>query len=176
MDIKKIFRKLTGRSSCGIIMSKQMYVAKTAKIKVSGGGKIVLGSGYLNENTFICSNGGTINVENNVTINRNSIIVCRNNVHIGAGTSIGPNVCIYDHNHKFDANGFKKDEFRKGRVVIGKNCWIAANVVILMDTIIGDNCIIGAGTVVSGIIDANNIVYQKRDLIYQKLNKKQENH
>ena len=43
-----------------------------------------------------------------MSINKNATIVSRIKKVLGAGTSLGPNVCIYDHNHKFDENGHKK--------------------------------------------------------------------
>lgn len=37
-------------------------------------------------------------------------------------------------------------------MVIGNHCWIGSNVTILKETHIGDNCVIGAGLVISGKI------------------------
>ncbi len=45
-----------------------------------------------------------------------------------------------------------------GKTVIGDNVFIGMNAVILMGSNIGDNCIIGAGAVVSGNIPANSVV------------------
>lgn len=150
---------------------KTSIYQRLQNLRLLGGGKISIGKGVLNDNTFVCSDGGLIVFEENVTLNRNSIVVCRDSIFVGSGTSIGPNVCIYDHDHKFDFTGFRKDEFRTGGVYIGRNCWIAANVVILRNTIIGDNCVIGAGVIISGTIEPNTLVRCKHELIYEKLNK-----
>jgi acetyltransferase-like isoleucine patch superfamily enzyme len=61
-------------------------------------------------------------------------------------------------------DGFSKKEFTTGSVTIGRNVWIAANVTILKGSVIGDNCIIGAGTVVKGNIPENHLVYNERVL------------
>jgi len=60
-------------------------------------------------------------------------------------------------------------------VVIGSNVFIGFNVTVLPGAIIGDNCIIGAGSVVSGNIPKNSIavgnpaiVIKKRD--FEELN------
>ena len=53
---------------------------------------------------------------------------------------------------------------KTGNVEIGKNCWIAANVTILKGTSIGDNCVIGTGCVVKGLIPSSSIVTQESKL------------
>lgn len=97
---------------------------KGSKIKIGPKGIMTLGSIRLNENAFICCSEGKVVIEDNVTINRNSIIVAKCDIHIGQGTSIGPNVCIYDHDHAFDEYGFKKTEYKKENVSIGNRCWV----------------------------------------------------
>ena len=77
---------------------------------------------------------------------------------------MGPNACIYDHDHDFRA-GLDELRFKTEPVVIGKNCWIAAGTVILMGTTIGDNCMIGAGCILKGDIPANSVVTQKRETV-----------
>ena len=41
---------------------------------------------------------------------------------------------------------------------IGKNVWIGANVTILKDSVIGDNCVVGAGSVVKGKYRENTVI------------------
>lgn len=144
-------------------------VGKTTNIKISKTGKIKIGKVILNENSFICASGfGRIIINDNVTINRNTIIVSKSEITIGEGTSIGPNVCIYDHDHTITTHGFVKDQFVSEKIVIGNNVWIASNVTILKGTKIGDNSIIGAGTVLKGIIPDNSIVYTMRKLVIKE--------
>ena len=119
----------------------------------------------INDNAFICASGGVIVISDDVTINRNSIVVAKQKVIVGRGSSIGPNVCIYDHDHKIDKSGFYKADFVMAPVEIGQNVWIAANCTILKGTKIGDNCIIGAGCVVSGEIPDNSLIKQERNLL-----------
>lgn len=44
-------------------------------------------------------------------------------------------------------------------MVIGSGTWVGANVTILKGTVIGEKCVIGAGTIVSGIIPSHSIVF-----------------
>ena len=43
-------------------------------------------------------------------------------------------------------------------IKVGKNCWIGDGVVILAGSVIGDNCVIGANSVVKGCFGANSII------------------
>lgn len=80
---------------------------------------------------------------------------------------LGPSVYIYDHDHLFDSeSGARRGEFSLGKVIIGNNCWIGANTVILKDTTIGDNCVIGAGSVIKGEIKPGTKVIQKRNTVF----------
>ena len=59
-------------------------------------------------------------------------------------------VKIYDNNHRF--NNFnmniKEQGFSIGEIKIGKNCWLANNVIVLKGAEIGDNVVIGAGCII----------------------------
>lgn len=91
--------------------------------------------------------------------NNDCSIAANKIVTIGAGTLFGENVKIYDHNHRFaDRTPIKKQGFSNGEVHIGKHCWIGSNVVILKGADISDNCVIGAGCVVSGFVLENTIL------------------
>ena len=64
------------------------------------------------------------------------------------------------------------NEYKIGSVVIEDNVWIGAGVIILRNTTIGKNCIIGAGTIVKGNIPNNTIVTTNREINIKKLVKK----
>ena len=97
--------------------------------------------------------------------NINSSITCLENIEIGSNCKFGNNLVIVDHDHNYRAKGkfnFENPEFISSPVKIGDNVWCGANVVILRGTIIGDNCIIAAGSVIKGIIPANSVVIQRK--------------
>ena len=90
-------------------------------------------------------------------MNFGCIIFDMGEVTIGNNVMFGPRVGIYTTNHAFDP------EERIANVVISKpvkidnRVWIAADVKILQGVIIGENSIIGAGSVVTHDIPANVI-------------------
>ena len=114
-------------------------------------GRVVVESGVL-----INAVSGVIKM-NSVFINRNSMIVSMKKIDIGYGVTIGPNVCIYDHDHNIGETS-SKEAFCSSPVIIKENVWIGANVVITRGVIIGKNSVIAAGAVVTSDVPENCIV------------------
>lgn len=96
--------------------------------------------------------------------NEGVMISCLESVSIGNACRFGPNVKIFDNNHKFSSKEGVSSEHITAPISIGNHCWIGANVTILKGTQIGDNCVIGAGCVVKGIIPPGSLVTQSRKL------------
>lgn len=121
----------------------------------------------------------------NVQINDYCHISAISNVHIGENTLIASKVFISDHNHgnftsKFDFNiPPTKWVLDNKDVFIGKNCWLGENVIVLPGVKIGNNCVIGAGSVVTKTIEPFSIAvgnpakviktYNKNNLRWQKV-------
>ncbi len=86
-------------------------------------------------------------------------------VTIGDHCDFGPNTTIVTPVHPLiadervamlDANGNKKHLCYAKPVHIGNNCWFGASVTVCPGVTIGDNCVIGAGSVVTKDIPANS--------------------
>lgn len=73
-------------------------------------------------------------------------------ISIGKGCVITSGVCILSHFYNT-----KDRRFYSGKVVIGENVFIGMNTLIVNAVNIGDNAIIGAGSVVNRDIPANEI-------------------
>ena len=99
--------------------------------------------------------GKHVHLGKNVYINYNCTLVDDANIYIGEGTMLAPNVTIIAASHpispKLRAAGYGCNE----PVHIGKNVWIASNVTVLPGVHIGDNSVIGAGSVVTKDIPGN---------------------
>ena len=127
--------------------------------KLSLGNKVRIHSG----SRISAAKGGYVEIGDNVRMNNNCRIACREHIVIEEGVEFGPGVLVYDHDHDFRAKGgIKSGEYKKSPVVIKKNAWIGANTIILRGTEIGENCVIGAGSVLSGKYEDNMVVVQKR--------------
>ncbi len=137
------------------------YSGLGSKFKVCGG-NITLSEGVsVQNNTFIQTTGGCVELGKNVYINRGCMVISRDKIVIDDYTAIGPNVCIYDHDHDYKNHG--RLDMLVAPVIIGKNVWIGAGCIILRGTVIGDGCVIGAGTVVKGNIPPNTLMVDKRE-------------
>jgi acetyltransferase-like isoleucine patch superfamily enzyme len=70
-------------------------------------------------------------------------------VTIGDRVMFGPFVSIYAATHETEVQSRRDDiEFAR-EVIIGDDCWIGGNVVILPGVVIGKGCTVGAGSVVT---------------------------
>ena len=111
------------------------------------------------EQPFMCDYGYNIEIGENFYANHNLIILDAAKVEIGNNVFIAPNCGIYTAYHPIDVTERNKGLEYASPVKIGNNVWIGGNVTILPGVTIGDNCTIGAGSVVTKDIPANSIAY-----------------
>lgn len=103
---------------------------------------------------FHCDYGFNIRLGAGVFLNFNCVILDVVEVSIGDGTQIGPAVQILTADHPRDPAG-RASGLEFGRPVrIGRNVWIGAGAIILPGISIGDDALIGAGSVVTRDVPA----------------------
>ena len=78
-----------------------------------------------------------------------------NGIYIGDDTLFGPGVKIISSNHNTINHNQWVDS---DPIMIGTHCWIGANAVILPGVTLGDNCVVGAGTVVTKSFPAGSVI------------------
>ena len=107
---------------------------------------------------FYCDYGKHIRVGKRFFANFGLTILDESYVTIGDDCFLGPGVHIYTACHS--TNPIERNSRREWAepVTIGNNVWIGGNVTILPGVHIGDNCTIGAGSVVTKDVPANAIV------------------
>lgn len=133
-----------------------LLISPKGALRVEFGGSIRVERGLnMEPGAMLYAAGGNIFVEG-AFINRNCTIVSMDNIKIGNGVTIGPNVCIFDHDHNTDLNQGVSPYVCK-EVVIGDNVWIGAQAVILKGVHIGKNAVIAAGAVVTKDVPENCI-------------------
>ena len=92
---------------------------------------------------------------NHVYCNFAVTMVDDTHIYIGDNTMIAPNVTIATAGHPVLPELREHDYQYNMPVHIGRTCWIGAGAVILPGVTVGDNTVIGAGSVVTKDIPAN---------------------
>ncbi len=163
-NIKGIFLKIFHFSKATFHCNLRMF--RGSNLLIRDKGKISLGKGVtIGKFSSLRAQGGSIIIEKGVGINQNVMINAHESITIGADTVIAPNVCIYDHDHLFGAEkGVDKKHFKSAPIVIGSGVWIGAGAIILRGTTIGNNSVVGAGTVLKGDYPANSIIVQEKNI------------
>jgi len=111
----------------------------------------------------------TIKISNEVAIGDLVHISSIKSIAIGRGTLIGSKVYIGDHSHGHyrDVELWRQERAimpkdrplaDEGAILIGQNCWIGDGAVILAGAEIGNNCVIGANSVVKGHFASDLII------------------
>lgn len=119
-----------------------------------------IGEGCYIEPPLRCNWGGkNVYFGNNVYANFNLTMVDECEIRIGNSVMFGPNVVIVTGTHPVSPRLREKQTQYNLPVSIGNNAWIGSNVVIMPGVNIGDNTIIGAGSIVTKNIPANVIAY-----------------
>lgn len=157
-----------------IIYGKKLYLGgwpfifrfSSAEVKI--GDMCNINSGFLSnllglyQRTIIVARGtGKIQIGNHVGIS-GSTIYAREEINIGDHTLIGANCKIIDNDfHPIDPRKRIENDLTQlvtHPVKIGRNVFIGCNSIILKGTTIGDNCVVGAGSVVHGIFEDNTVI------------------
>ena len=145
------------------------------RISISNNGEITIGNelliysggrynpvGGYNRTQIICLNGAIIDIKDHVGIS-NSTIYCAKYIRIEDNVSIGGGCKIFDTDfHSIDPNirRTKREtlkDIKTNPITIKKNAWIGGYSIILKGVVIGENAVIGAGSVVTTNVPDNEI-------------------
>ncbi|WP_080904081.1 sugar O-acetyltransferase [Parabacteroides sp. Marseille-P3160] len=107
------------------------------------------------ESPFHCDYGYNIEIGENLFININCIILDEAKVILGDNVFIAPGCGFYTAGHPLDAERRNKGLEFAYPISIGNNVWIGAHVCVLPGVTIGDNTVIGAGSIVTKSIPSN---------------------
>lgn len=116
--------------------------------------------------------GMNVHIGNHFYANFNLVIVDDIDVYIGEHVMIAPNVTITPTGHPVDPDLRRPGTQFSIPVRIGNNVWIGSNVVILPGITIGDNAVIGAGSVVTHDIPENVVAVGNPCHLLRKINER----
>ena len=115
------------------------------------------GDNFLIEQPFQCDYGYNIEIGENFYANHNLIILDPAKVTFGDNVFLGPNCSFYTPEHPIDAKTRNSGLEYAKPIKIGNNVWFGGGVNVLGGVTIGDNAVIGAGSVVVKDIPANSV-------------------
>lgn len=125
----------------------ELSITKHAKLSV-GNVRMYSGCTLCVDGTFSMKSG---------YINYNSRIFCRNQISIGEGVVVAPEVIMRDSDqHQIVSEGETKKPL-SAPITIGNHVWIGTRAVILKGVNIGDNVVIAAGSLVTRDVPDNSL-------------------
>jgi galactoside O-acetyltransferase len=102
------------------------------------------------ETPFHANWGGKhVHFGKNIYTNFNLTLVDDTQIYVGDFCQIGPNVVLATAGHPILPELRERAYQYNAPVRIGRNCWLGANVVVVPGVTIGDNVVVGAGSVVT---------------------------
>jgi acetyltransferase-like isoleucine patch superfamily enzyme len=117
--------------------------------------------GLYQRTIIVARYGGRVSIGSGCGIS-GSTIYAMNEINIGDNVLIGGNCKIIDNDfHPLRASqriDQKVEDIKKRPIIIGDGCFIGANSIILKGTTLGKNCVVGAGSVVSGSFPDNVVI------------------
>ena len=116
--------------------------------------------------------GAYVRFGKNVYANFNLTLVDDGHIYVGDYTMIGPNVTIATAGHPILPELREKGYQYNMEVHIGKNCWLGAGVVVLPGVTIGDNVVVGAGSIVTKDLPSNVVAVGNPCRVLREMNER----
>lgn len=146
-----------GRNS---ILEDYVYLSALSLNGIDLGNNVTIAKNSILQCTGVLSNKGVgISIGNNSAVGAMSYLGGQGGITIGDDVIIGPGVRIFSENHNYaDPDvAIRKQGVSRIGVKINNNCWIGAGVTIVDGVEIGEGCVIGAGSVVTKSVPKNSI-------------------
>jgi len=179
----KIYLFLFFRFKKGLSIGKKTQIDYKTIIRVWNGGVVIVGYNcYLRSNKrgyhagmpfpatlFVDKKNALIKIGDNCRIN-GAYIHAQKKITIGNNCVIASGVNIIDSNgHLLLSNNRTIGKDEPNDIVIGNNVWIGLNCIVLKGSIIGDNCVVAAGSTVKGIFPENSLLQGNPAKVVKKL-------
>ncbi len=117
--------------------------------------------------------GAFVHFGEGIYANFNLTLVDDTHIYVGDYTMFAPNVTIATAGHPIlpELRGASYYQYNMP-VHIGKNCWLGAGVVVLPGITIGDNTVVGAGSIVTKDLPANVLAVGNPCRVVREINER----
>ena len=134
-----------------------LKVRGDVRLRTGPDGRVTIGDnvelvGNLGRSTFF-KVGGTLDIADEVFINRGCEIYATTDVTLGYDATLAPGIVIRDS----DMHAVDGGEVQRGPVEIGAGAWIGTRSIVLKGVTVGDNAVVGAGSVVTDDVPPDTV-------------------
>lgn len=137
-------------------------IGNNVKIIVESRGKLSLGRNVTlkDDTTIYVKQGASLTIGDDTNTGHHSEISVGQRVKIGSDVIMGAYTYITDSNHVYERldTPFRLQGMSMGEVSIGSNVWIGRGAMVLKGARIGDNSVVGAGSVATEEFPANAVI------------------
>ncbi len=128
-----------------------------------------IGEGTQLKSPFMCDYGSNIRIGRNGFVNYDCVFLDCNLIQIGDDAQIAPGVHIYTAHHPLDPQQRRSGLEMASPVNIGNNVWLGGCAIVCPGVTIGDDSVIGAGSVVTRDIPAGVLAIGNPCRVVKKL-------
>ena len=131
-------------------------------INVAKGGKIIftgVKSCFNYKNAVLVHENAVLEIGDNFMANGEAEFNCKKRLKFGDDVLISVHTMFLDTDYHpiFNLQGERINQDKE--IIIGNKVWIGCNVTILKGSVIGNNIIVGAGSIISGKLLSENSIY-----------------
>ena len=152
MKLKNLFNCITGLNGGAVLLKKN-----------NPGGIVHFGKNVLYYSGFkVFSGAENIFIGNNVHL-VDALLNAGNSldgkIMIGDNTFFGHNVMLLARSHNYNLFGLdRQNSILEDSIILGEGVWIGSGAIILGGVKLGDNCVVGAGSVVTKSFPKNSLI------------------
>ncbi len=116
--------------------------------------------------------GINTHIGNHFYSNFNLTLVDDTDIYIGDNVLIGPNVVLATANHPVRPDIRRKAAQYNLPIHIGNNVWLGAGVIVVPGVSIGDNTVVGAGSIVTKDLPADCVAFGNPCRVHRKISER----
>ena len=143
-----------------LVIDRRSYVGPGCQISCSLGGKLIIAGSHIAQGcTVVAESPAQLRISGS-SLGPSSVVVARERIEICEGCAIAEMVVIRDQDHEVDPDRgvrLADAKFHTAPIEIGPGCWIGAKATILRGSKIGAHAVIGAHSVVRGLVEADAV-------------------
>ncbi len=108
---------------------------------------------------FVCSYGYQIRLGDRVFVNHDTLFMDDASITVADDVRIGPRVQLLTAHHPVEDHDRRREGWeRPSPITIGANAWLGGGVIVCPGAVIGDEAVVGAGSVVTREVASRTLV------------------